>query len=366
MGQIKIKRRGKPGVTPIGAKTTLQQTTGFGYVIIPGDVDRDNYVETCFRKCRISIVDDANGNVIHDCYITNEALQHIRFPRVVGEKGMSVVWVSQPYQTVPMIIGTFLPQEEISQRGDEEFSIYKFWDKGLLEINGSAKDGNLFINVRGQEFSYIKISANGNEKSLMEITSAGSINVNANEDVRIKSYKNLTAKVIDPVTKNESGISVNKDELTIASTYGEEDNKNTFKTTVTTAGVMTDVVFNGGTEVHEEITEDNVKTTAKIGDSDYENTIDAEKALIKFMDSYVELKDGKASVVQGGASMEIEDEKWAIINRVTGLKDLLTKIVDTISTLTVTTPMGPSGTPLPPTILKTTELTQLLGQFFNK
>ena len=69
---------------------------------------------------------------------------------------------------------------------------------------------------------------------------------------------------------------------------------------------------------------------------------------------------------QGEAMIEISNGKMAIINGGTGLNELLTKIVDAIATLTVSTAVGPSGTPLPPTIEKTTELNSLLKQFFNK
>lgn len=386
MATIKVRKKGKPGVSPSRSQATRQQTTGFGYIIIPEGVDRDQFVETCYRKCRVTIVDDGTGNVINDCYITNEAIQNVKFPRLVGEKGVPVVWVSQPYQTEPMVIGTFLPQEKINVRDDEEFNIRREWDKGLLVIEGSAKDGSLFINVRGEEFGYIKITADGNEQSVLDLTSAGKVKVTANEDVDVTAFKNLLAKVIDPETRNESGISVNKDELTLSSTYGEEDEKNTFKTTVTMEGVVSDIVFNSGEEFHEEITvegvkssqtfdgttisgevtKDGIKTVAEIDGSSYESTVDSEKALIQFMDSFIKLEDKKATFQQGDAYLVIENGKLAMINGGTGLNELLTKVVDAIATLTVSTGVGPSGTPLPPTIQKTEELTQLLSQFFNK
>mgnify|MGYP006920888275 FL=1 len=55
----------------------------------------------------------------------------------------------------------------------------------------------------------------------------------------------------------------------------------------------------------------------------------------------------------------------SFINNSTGMNELMTKIVDAVKTLTVSTAVGPSGTPLPPTIQKTTELEQLLKKFFN-
>lgn len=346
MGRIRLKPT-KQGVAPVDRRSTVQQTSGFGYVIIPEGVDRDQFVETCFRKNRISIVDDSNGNVIHDCYITNEALQNIKFPRVVGEKGIPVVWTSQPMQTEPMIIGTFTPINNITIRDDEEIDVTRAWDQGLLSIKGSAKDGSLFITLRGDTApAYIKVVVDGSEDAILEAESSGSIKATANKNIDVKAFTELTAKVIDPTNKNESGIKVNKDEITVSSVYGEEDSQNTFKTTVTTAGVVTDVAFNGG--------------------NSYNNTIDANKALIQYEDSLVQLEKNKATFKQGEAYIELADGKVAFINTGTGLNELLTKIVDTIATLKVYTAMGPSGLPLPDTIAKTTELNQLLKLFFNK
>nr|DAG93072.1 MAG TPA: hypothetical protein [Herelleviridae sp.] len=385
MPKIKIKNIGKPGVTPVHKRSTTQQTTGFGYIMIPEGVDRDQFVETCYRKCRVTIIDDGSGNIIHDCYITNEALQNVKFPRVVGEKGIPVVWVAQPFQTEPMVIGTFLPQERIEVRDDEEFIIKREWDKGLLTISGSAKDGSLFISVRGQESGYMKVNVSGDENSAIEVTSSGSVKVEGNGNIDVTAFKNLTAQVIDPDTENRSGISINKDAFVIEAIYGEEDENNSVNTTITTEGMKSDIVFSSGEEFHEEITalgvkssqkfekatvnseitEGHIQTIADFDGSKYENTIDKAKALIQFMDSSVQLEEKKATVKQDDAYIEINNGKMSFINNSTGMNELMTKIVDAVKTLTVSTAVGPSGTPLPPTIQKTTELEQLLKKFFN-
>lgn len=46
------------------------------------------------------------------------------------------------------------------------------------------------------------------------------------------------------------------------------------------------------------------------------------------------------------------------------LKTLLTQIVDAIETLTVSTPAGPSGTPLPPTLVKIKSITNDINRLF--
>ena len=53
MAQIRLKKVGKQGVSPVRKQGTVQQTTGFGYVLIPEGVDRDKFVDTCFRTNKI-------------------------------------------------------------------------------------------------------------------------------------------------------------------------------------------------------------------------------------------------------------------------------------------------------------------------
>ena len=315
MAQIRVKKVGKPGVSPVRKQGTIQQTTGFGYVLIPEGVDRDKFVDTCFRTNKISIIDDSAGNIIHGCFISNEALQNIQFPRKVGEKGTPVMWISQSYMNQPMIVGTFVATNgRIPMRSDEEFSILREWDKGSLSITGSAKRGTL-------------------------------LKVTASKKAEIEAFEELTAKMIDPVTENESGISVNKEEMSVFATYGEDEDKDFSKTTITEQGFVTET---------------------KVGDTDYKHTVNGSKAETTIFDCTLRFEDKKVTLSQGEAMIEISNGKMAIINGGTGLNELLTKIVDAIATLTVSTAVGPSGTPLPPTIQKTTELNSLLKQFFNK
>lgn len=346
MAAIKIKKIGKPGVSPIRKQSTVQQTTGFGYVFIPEGVDRDKFVETCFRSNKISIIDDSDGNVIHECFISNEALQNLIFPRNVGEKGVPVMWISQSYLNQPMIVGTFTPTDgRISMRSDEEFSIIREWDKGFLNISGSAKTGNLFISVQGQQFGTIKISAIGDENSFLELKSSGEVNVSADQKVNIESFDELNVSLIDPITENESGITINKEEMSISAIYGEDDDKNFSKTTITSRGFIVET---------------------KVGETEYVNSVSEDSAETSIFDCKIKFEDGRAIISQGDAEIEISGGKLSIINGGTGLNELLTKIVDAIATLTVSTATGPSGTPLPSTIQKTTEINELLKQLFNK
>ena len=70
-------------------------------------------------------------------------------------------------------------------------------------------------------------------------------------------------------------------------------------------------------------------------------------------------------VAQDKVIIELTGNKASLKNDSTGFKTILKDILTAIKTLTVSTGVGPSGTPLPPTIQKITELEQKTDQLFN-
>lgn len=70
-------------------------------------------------------------------------------------------------------------------------------------------------------------------------------------------------------------------------------------------------------------------------------------------------------VEQDGISIELTGNKASLKNGSTDIKTILKDILTAIKTLTVSTGVGPSGTPLLPTIQKVTALEQKTEQLFN-
>lgn len=345
MVKVRIKRN-KKGVSPLVKKGTSQQTIGMGYIIIPEDVDREQFVSSCFRKRRVSIIDDADGNLIHECYITREALENIEFPENSGEKGVPIVWVSQPFLQIPMVIGTFTEIDKIPMRKDKEIHINKSYKDGSINIDGNPEKGTLFINVSSKKISKLKISSSGNEDSLIEVKSSGTVKVESDKSIEAISYQTIDVKVIDPITENESGIKSSKEETMLYSIYGEGDEKDFSKTTINKDGFVTET---------------------KIGDVSYSHTVNNKMSELKYQDCSIKSEEKAITISQGENSLlEIKDGKIALVNGSTGLNDVLKSIVDAIKTLTVSTGVGPSGTPLPPTIQKTTQIESSLKNLFNK
>lgn len=49
-----------------------------GYVILPAGVERDNFIDTCDKNLRVSVMIDRNNAVIHNCLVTEQVYQYLK------------------------------------------------------------------------------------------------------------------------------------------------------------------------------------------------------------------------------------------------------------------------------------------------
>lgn len=93
--------------------------------------------------------------------------------------------------------------------------------------------------------------------------------------------------------------------------------------------------------------------------------VNANTEIRQFGKTIVTAKDDSWKVSQDKISIEFTGNKASLKNDSTGLKTILKDLFTAIKTLTVSTGVGPSGTPLPPTIQKVTQLEQKTDQLLN-
>lgn len=368
----------KEGVTPVTADLG-GQSVGLARVIVPSGVDRDQYVADCYRTGRIDLYDESQGTYLKQCYATNEVLANLKFPRGVGDIGDPVVWVAQP--TIfnrPMVVGTFPSGDRMRLGTDQTIEIHKEWDKGYVDVTADAKDGSLNVVVHGQEKSggTVRVSVLGDEKSILEVKSDGLVSVESGKELRVRSYEKIDIQLENPDNLDQTGVVVTKDSVDIAANYSvDEENAekvNYTKTHITKDGVSCEEYFcedDDVTKYNVDINKEGFIAKSAIKDDkvQFTHTITDEECKIEFKDIVFTLKEKLAVLQQGeDTKIELKEGKVAIINSGTGINDILSLLVDTIEKLTVATSMGPSGTPLPPTIQATTQLKQKLNQFFNE
>lgn len=184
---------------------------GIARIAVPFGVDRDRYVESCYRKERVCVIVDNGGTLVKDCYIDSSILQSIKFPPSYRELGSRVVFVMNSKNPVPIIVANISKSFDRNISREESFSIYREYKGGVLSIVGSG-EGKLYINLSNIDGADVKISSRGVGSSI-ELNSDGIVTLNSEDDITANSSKKVVHNVLNDVGDIEKSLEVSENGL---------------------------------------------------------------------------------------------------------------------------------------------------------
>lgn len=187
---------------------------GYGYIVLPQNVDRTDYVVTAYRKEKVTIMPDQGSSFINDCYITRSALREVVFPQAVEQLGSGVVYVTNNFNNKPFIIGVVSKEDESALYEEYGINMTKVFNQNKVTFDANAQRGGVVINVSnredaasilfnciGQSGSKITINCNGSFFACID----NSININTRQDLVLKSHNAAGTK--------ESTVTVGNDNI---------------------------------------------------------------------------------------------------------------------------------------------------------
>lgn len=201
----------------------IRNSVGVGYIVVPKDIDRDLYVENCFRNGCVAIQTDF-GEFIDKVKIDKTAIKDVDFPIDYEHLGSFVVWVSIPKHKLPVVVGVLMKNDELWDVTENQFQLRKEFNGTIVEINGDADQGVVSINVAGGDRNgVLNISVNNKDKtgkinlivdSELNIQSGNKISVSACQELTcmIKDFMDSSGKETIISYKNGTGFSY-KDEF---------------------------------------------------------------------------------------------------------------------------------------------------------
>lgn len=217
-----------------------------GYIVLPTDVGRESYIDTVFRTNLVAVMMEG-GVFRNDVRITNEAINNIWFPEEPGELGTQVVVASGEFLNQPIVIGTFIGNDEVPA-----------WSEDVVRIKKQIKDVTMSMTVdpRNREwnvnlFSFEKpvkfnVTLGGNEENKIRLQSSGEAEIIASKKVKVTGYNEVVAEVVNVVADVEE-----KDKEIRRLTINQEEANFTWKvqdktTTVKVDPNTVDVNFHDG------------------------------------------------------------------------------------------------------------------------
>lgn len=209
----------------------LRKSINTGYIIIPEDVDRDQFIEQCLRIKRFSVLVEGGGGVMHNCYITKSALRDIHFPGENETLGCGVVFFSDPFSGKQVITGvvekdddTEMDKQEVvtwKKTKDDNYAILSVDGNGriTLDVIGTSKSGEISINVRNNDYSgALNIHVKGNVNIYTEGDTNikavdGDVNVTTNQDMNFNVSSNVNVQSKKLIVHNGEEAMVRGDKL---------------------------------------------------------------------------------------------------------------------------------------------------------
>lgn len=182
----------------------------FGFIVIPNGVDRDLYVETCLRTGRVSVMGNG-GAFFRDVYITNEVLANIDFPSKENEQGSAVVLASNPYDGIPIVIGSYCRNDQSPMWKENTFQFRKTVGNVTASLMVNPSDNTIMVSINSPEKASVSVRSTGSLESEVNVESTGSVNVLGGEMVSVKSYTQMEAKVVNPEKPEEEERRVSMD-----------------------------------------------------------------------------------------------------------------------------------------------------------
>jgi hypothetical protein len=175
----------------------------YGYIIIPSDVDRSTFINQCYRWERVSVLIEKGAGVIHDCYITREAILNINFPETSSKLGSCVLFLTDPLNGHPVVFGVLSKEDESQLLKEGVFKFSKHIGSSVVEIIGDASRGVINMTVNGGSVSQLNITAtNSDGDAAINIKCQGNITIEANAALLLKSLKGAVIEFKDTLKLN--------------------------------------------------------------------------------------------------------------------------------------------------------------------
>lgn len=205
-----------------GARTCLGES-GIGYVVIPDNDTRDEYINNCYYSCTVTIDGGYGYSYIENVPIPLELLQQIKFPLKEDEVGSRVFWVRENTFNRPVIVGILNNLYEPNGMVAGQNRYVQEINGNVVEIFMDANTAEMNIKVTGSKNnpSKINVISNTNEDSEINVTSSGKVKISA-KNLIVEAFKDAVFTLKKNDSKELLKIESNDTQLKITDQFNNE------------------------------------------------------------------------------------------------------------------------------------------------
>ncbi len=123
-------------------------TNGVGYVILPNDVGRDDYIKFTYQTATVMVITNT-GELISDMIVPEHILKSIKFPQSLDERGSLLSWNNIPLLNQTVATGIIRSTENTYPYGEGE----------VVDEIGGGGYGNVISRTWDINNSYARLEA---------------------------------------------------------------------------------------------------------------------------------------------------------------------------------------------------------------
>jgi hypothetical protein len=174
-------------------------SAGIGYVIIPKDVDVDEYIKDCYLSNTITIYGGYGNQIFYNISIEEDALKRVNFPAQYGDYGSPVIWINIPIHEVPIIIGVLRFKDDKYSFEEQSYRLSRSYKNNHIDFNIRAQKGSVDLNIiSGDEpANYTMKVVNSKKNSTISLYCKGFINLHSTDKITLKSEKSYEINTVN-------------------------------------------------------------------------------------------------------------------------------------------------------------------------
>lgn len=174
-------------------------SAGVGFVVVPNETEREQYIEDCYRTNTLTINGGMGYGFFHNVHTDEAVMQNITFPTDEDNRGTAVVWVRDAVSQLPVIIGTLRKQGDYYALKERQF-LLKRGDNGkkIVEVFIDGNETNLDITLSGDDKNpanmNVKLSSE-NKDSTLNIISDNKLQIQSDNIITHQSSGKIEFKI---------------------------------------------------------------------------------------------------------------------------------------------------------------------------
>lgn len=174
-------------------------TGGVGFLVVPSEIDRIQYIEDCYRTQTVTINGGEGYGFFSSVRCPQNILENLVFPTETS-RGTPIVWVKDGMTHLPVIVGWLRQEGDYYALGEAQWRVSRGTDKRNVEIFVDGSIAEIQVNVLGDKEEPanidIKLSSE-NGDSEFNLSSDNTVNLHAAKKLTLLSENEFDLTVTE-------------------------------------------------------------------------------------------------------------------------------------------------------------------------